>query len=69
MAVPVAETRCSVLLEQLALRAGVGWLSASDGEGLEVGRVSGRSSGGWLGRLSAVMKKAGNLSEVGDDGE
>jgi hypothetical protein len=58
-----------VLLEQLALRGGLGWLSASDDEGLEVRRVSRRSSSGWLGWLPAVMKEAGNLSQVGDDGE
>jgi hypothetical protein len=58
-----------VLLEQLALRGGLGWLSASDDEGLEVRRVSRRSSSGWLGWLPEVMKEAGNLSQVGDDGE
>jgi hypothetical protein len=45
------------------------WVSASDDEGLEVRRVSGRSASGWLGWLLAVMKEAGNLSQVGDDGE
>jgi len=44
-------------------------LSASDDEGLEVRRVSRRSASGRLDSLRAVMKEAGNLSQVGDDGE
>lgn len=69
LAVPVPQSQCSVLLEQLPLRGGLGLLSTSDDEDLEVWRVSGRSSSGWLGALTAVMKEAGNLSQLGDDGE
>ena len=58
-----------MLLEQLLLGEGLGWLSPSDDVGLEVGRVSGRSSRGWHAGLAAVMKEAGSLSQVGDDGE
>jgi hypothetical protein len=47
----------------------MGSLSASNDGGLEVRRVAGRSWRGWLGGLAAVMKEAGNLSQVGDDGE
>ncbi len=49
-----------MLLEQLALRGGLGWLSASDHEGLEVGR----GSSGWLSWLPAVMEEACNLSHL-----
>src|SRR6187402_1608637 len=61
--------RCSVLLEQPLLRGGLGWLSPPDDLGLEVRRVSGRSSSGRLGELAAVTQEAGYALEVGDDGE
>jgi hypothetical protein len=61
---PVPKSQCSVLLKQLLLRRGLGWLSPSDDEGLEVRRVSGRSSSGRLGELAAVTQEAGYALEV-----
>ena len=44
-------------------------MSTSNDGGLEVRLVLGWSSSGWLSGLGAVMKDAGNLNQVGDNGE